>query len=106
MNYCNKCGSQLRPDEIYCPVCGNRTVKASKTVYRTENRSKTVAGLLGIFLGGWGIHNFYLGRYKRGIWQIIVTIFTCGFGSVWGLIEGILILCDRIPVDADGTPLL
>ena len=41
-----------------------------------------------------------------GILQIVVTILTCGAGSLWGFIEGILILCGTtITKDADGIPL-
>ena len=69
-------------------------------------KSKLTAGLLGIFLGGWGVHRFYLGYTKMGIIQIIVTLVTCGVGSLWGFIEGILILCgSTITTDADGNPL-
>lgn len=53
---------------------------------------KLVAGLLGILLGGLGIHKFYLGYSKEGIIQIVITVVTCGFGSIVGLIEGILYL--------------
>ncbi len=53
---------------------------------------KLVAGLLGILLGGFGIHKFYLGYTKEGIIQIVITFFTCGIGSIVGLIEGILYL--------------
>ena len=70
-----------------------------------ERKSKLVAGLLGILLGGIGVHNFYLGNTKRGIIQIIVTFVTCGIGGLWGLIEGILILCGNINTDANGNPL-
>src|ERR1051326_3372790 len=55
-------------------------------------KSKLVAGLLGIFLGGLGVHRFYLGYIGMGIIQIVVTVLTCGIGHFWGLIEGILIL--------------
>lgn len=68
-------------------------------------KSKMAAGLLGIFLGAWGIHNFYLGNTTRGIIQIVVTIVTCGMGGLWGFIEGIMILCGSISTDANGTPL-
>lgn len=71
-----------------------------------EQKSKVVAGLLGIFLGAWGIHRFYLGYTKIGIIQIIVTFVTLGIGSLWGFIEGILILCgSKITTDANGNPL-
>ena len=42
--------------------------------------------------GGFGVHRFYLGFTKIGVIQIIVTIFTCGIGSLWGFVEGILYL--------------
>lgn len=68
-------------------------------------KSKMAAGLLGIFLGAWGIHNFYLGFTKKAVIQIIVTLVTCGIGGIWGFVEGILILCGKIDADADGNPL-
>lgn len=69
-------------------------------------KSRLVAGLLGIFLGGLGVHRFYLGYTGIGVTQIIVTIVTCGIGSIWGLIEGIMILANSgITTDAQGRPL-
>ena len=53
---------------------------------------KVVAGIFGILLGGLGIHKFYLGYTKEGIIQIVVTVVTCGIGSIIGLIEGIIYL--------------
>jgi TM2 domain-containing membrane protein YozV len=60
-----------------------------------QRKDKTTTALLAIFLGGLGIHKFYLGGPKQktaGIIQIVVTIITCGFGSILGLIEGIIYL--------------
>ena len=57
-----------------------------------QQKSKIIAGILGIFLGGLGIHNFYLGRTTRAVIQLVLTIFTFGVASLWGFIEGILIL--------------
>ncbi|MCI6573780.1 MAG: TM2 domain-containing protein [Actinomycetaceae bacterium] len=70
-------------------------------------RSRLVAGLLGIFLGGLGIHRFYLGYTSIGIIQIVVSIFTLGLGSLWGFIEGIMILAraNSFQHDANGRPL-
>lgn len=68
-------------------------------------KSKMAAGLLGIFLGAWGIHNFYLGFTNKAIAQIFVSLCTCGVGGLWGFIEGILILTGSIDKDADGNPL-
>ena len=69
-------------------------------------KSKLVAGLLGILVGGLGVHRFYLGYIGLGIAQIAVTLLTCGVGHLWGLIEGILILVGSgITTDSEGRPL-
>ncbi len=56
-----------------------------------ENK-KMIAGILGILIGGLGIHKFVLGYTKEGIIQIVITFITCGAGSIVGLIEGIIYL--------------
>jgi TM2 domain-containing membrane protein YozV len=53
---------------------------------------KMVAGILGILLGAWGVHKFYLGFIGPGVIQIVLTILTCGVGGILGLIEGIIYL--------------
>jgi TM2 domain-containing membrane protein YozV len=70
-----------------------------------SDKTKLVAGLLQIFLGGFGIGRFYLGDNKTAIWQIVVTVLTCGIGSIWGLIDGIIILATDNVTDAQGRPL-
>ena len=39
-----------------------------------ERKSKIAAGLLGIFIGSLGVHNFYLGYTKKAIIQISLTV--------------------------------
>ncbi|MCR4697023.1 MAG: TM2 domain-containing protein [Lachnospiraceae bacterium] len=89
-----------------------------------ERKSKIAAGLLGIFLGCYGVHNFYLGYTKKAIIQVSVSAGCLVIGTalcwlilpmllyfglfgmgVWGLIEGIMILAGSINVDAKGIPL-
>ena len=53
---------------------------------------KIVAGILGILLGGLGVHKFYLGYNKEGLIQIAITVCTLGVGGIVGLIEGIIYL--------------
>jgi TM2 domain-containing membrane protein YozV len=53
---------------------------------------KIAAGICGILLGGLGIHKFILGYTKEGIIQIVISVCTCGIGSLIGLIEGIIYL--------------
>ncbi|CAN5716945.1 hypothetical protein BH24ACT4_BH24ACT4_23260 [soil metagenome] len=68
-------------------------------------KQKMVSGILGILLGAWGIHSFYLGNSKKGIIQIVATVLTCGLAGIWGLIEGIMILIGNVKTDAYGVPL-
>jgi TM2 domain-containing membrane protein YozV len=70
-----------------------------------SDKQKLVAGLLQIFLGSIGIGRFYMGDTKTGVWQIVVTVLTCGLGSIWGLIDGIMILAGDNAKDANGLPL-
>ena len=60
------------------------------------SNKKLAAGLLGIFLGSFGIHKFVLGYTKAGLIMLLVTVLTCGVaGFVMGLIgviEGIIYL--------------
>jgi TM2 domain-containing membrane protein YozV len=56
-----------------------------------SDKSKIVAGLLQILLP-FGIGRFYIGDTKTGVIQLIVTIITCGIGSLWSLIDGIIML--------------
>jgi len=63
-----------------------------------RGKQKIVAGLLGVLLGGLGVHHFYLGSTMAGVIELIATFVTCGVASLVGLIEGILIL---VMSDAD-----
>lgn len=46
-------------------------------------KSKMAAGLLGIFLGSFGVHNFYLGYTGKAVAQLLHTVLTCGFGPLF-----------------------
>lgn len=61
-------------------------------MYRNR-KNKVVAGLLAIFLGGFGIHKFYLGRIG---WGIVYLLFCWTYiPSVIGFIEGIVYLASN-----------
>jgi TM2 domain-containing membrane protein YozV len=55
-----------------------------------EPNKKVAAGVLGILLGGFGIHKFYLGYTKAGI--IMLLLFCTGISGIIGLVEGIMYL--------------
>lgn len=69
----------------------------------SSTKSKVAAGLFAIFLGGWGIHKFYLGFTGPGLVYLLVN--TVGFAITWlflfipnfvlgvmALVEGIIYL--------------
>ena len=70
----------------------------SQTAQPPQSKSKVAAGLLAIFLGGLGIHKFYLGYTTQGIILLLVTFFGLLIfvgpivTGVISLIEGIIYL--------------
>ncbi len=69
-----------------------------------SDKSKVVAGILGILLGTFGVGRFYTGHTKIGVLQLVVGVCTFGIGGLWGVIDGILILITG-GTDALGRPL-
>lgn len=117
-NYCGNCGTELQPGAAVCMSCGF-SVNTSNTSSIPGAKSKIAAALLAFFLGGLGIHNFYLGYNGKAIAQlsvflvcVLISVISCGFlafvcfiPSIWALIDFILILCGSINTDANGVPL-
>lgn len=125
--FCKQCGRPIDDGQELCEDCKvkfenehqGETKSETTQTYQTTNtkstiqptpKSKIAAGILGILLGAFGVHNFYLGYTGKAIAQLLITLLTCGFGafisSIWGLIEGILILTGNINVDGYGNPLV
>jgi TM2 domain-containing membrane protein YozV len=69
-----------------------------------SDKSKMVAGLLQIFLGGFGAGRFYTGHTGIAVAQIAVSWLTCGLGAIWPLVDGIMMLAGKV-TDAQGRPL-
>ncbi|WP_245306475.1 TM2 domain-containing protein [Acidipropionibacterium timonense] len=101
-------GAPSYPNQPYAPVpYGYPGVPAM------SSRSKLAAGLLGVFLGTLGIHNFYIGRTGKGVAQLLISVLSAGIlapvSTIWGLIEGIMILAATPPssfaYDAEGRTL-
>ena len=109
-SYCPNCGAQTAPGAVICTACGvSVTPTGAAPVANGQQKSKLAAGLLGIFLGSLGVHNFYLGNTGKAVAQLLITVLSCGAGAavsgIWGLVEGILILTGSINTDAKGVPL-
>lgn len=115
--FCTSCGAPVEEGQNNCTSCGapiggaQATQQAAQPNFQqtaptgVEQKSKLVAGLLQLFLGGFGVGRFYLGYSGIGVAQILVTLFTCGIGGIWPFIDGIMILTGSVKVDAKGIPL-
>ena len=75
---CVKCGIPKDDGASYCPHCGKGTNDDAAVCFSCGcslantgdgTKSKLAAGLLGIFFGSLGIHNFYSGYTKKAIIQ-------------------------------------
>lgn len=113
---CDECEATLNTNpvenenvEVVKEVGVNNTNTTNNSNNTSTAKSKIAAGLLGVFLGAFGVHNFYLGYTGKAVGQLLITILSCGaltpISAIWGLIEGILILSGEISKDANGVPL-
>lgn len=119
-NVCPQCGAPIAPGASECKFCGekleqkqmnqqtvNNAQTQPQTVYVQQPivqpvyvsgvnpawpvKSKAVAAILAIFLGGIGAHKFYLGEIGMGI---LCLCFCWTFiPATIGFIEGIIYLC-------------
>lgn len=69
-----------------------------------SSKSKVVAGVLQLCLGGLGAGRFYKGDVGIGIAQLLVSVLTVGVGVIWPVVDGIVMLAGR-PTDREGRPL-
>ena len=117
MKFCPNCGKEVGENQDICLGCGRAVNKQPVQSADPNAKSKLVAGLLAIFLGSLGVHNFYLGNTGKAVAQLllsifgyILAIFIIGFfmvaaAGIWSLIEGIMILTGSIKTDGKGQPL-
>lgn len=113
MAYCRKCGNQIMEGINFCPSCGadctltqknsqNNTPPQPTIVYvqapqqqsvyvHKIEKSKGVALLLCFFLGGFGIHQFYLGNTTQGVFYLLFS-WTC-IPALISIIDFIILLC-------------
>jgi TM2 domain-containing membrane protein YozV len=73
--YCDNCGKPTQANQVMCTGCGVMVAT------NRGQKSKLVAGLLAIFLGGIGAHKFYLGYSKEALIYL-------GFSIIGGAISG------------------
>ena len=81
--FCSECGNSLIETAVICPKCGSPTPRFGQyvgpvgglgqntgVVYATQQKSKSVAVILAVFLGFWT----YLYTYKKDVGIFWVTL--------------------------------
>jgi TM2 domain-containing membrane protein YozV len=73
-----------------------------------QPKTRVIFVLLGIFLGTFGVHNFYAGYAKKGAMQLLATVLIAVYAQIagwlwlavwlWAIVE----VC-MVNQDADGT---
>ena len=90
--FCFDCGSAINAKAEICPRCGVRQHAPPSFIGAStpSGKNRIAAALFAVFLGGLGIHKFYLGRVVQGI---LYLLFCWTFIPAFiGLIEGIIYL--------------
>ena len=107
--FCGSCGSESNPTAVLCLKCGVSLLsEASPGQVDATSKSRLTAGLLNLllpFIAVGGVGRMYLGYTQVGVWQLIITLVTCGIGGLWPFIDGIMILCGKPAKDAQGKAL-
>ncbi|EDN67474.1 TM2 [Beggiatoa sp. PS] len=78
---CSTCDAVIHRKAEICPKCGIRQRKPA---------DKLILLFLAFFLGGFGLHRFYLGNYFLGILYLLFS--WTGISSFIAFIEGIVFL--------------
>ena len=72
---------------------------------QSQQKSKLVVLLLAIFLGEFGVHNFYIGNIKNGVIQLVLGVLCLGIVSwIWALYEAVQIYQGAVTTDPNGVP--
>ncbi len=90
--YCKDCGAVIDARAEICPKCGVRQLPVPSVLggVAPNGRSRIIAALLAFFLGGFGIHKFYLGQTG---WGIVYLVFCWTFiPSIVALVEFVFLL--------------
>jgi len=86
MKYCAQCGAQLVDEAVVCPHCGCAVAPTKTVDPNASPKSRLITLLLCIFVGGLGIHRFYVGKIGTGI-LFLLTAGVFGIGVIVDLIK-------------------
>ncbi|MBO4632358.1 MAG: TM2 domain-containing protein [Lentisphaeria bacterium] len=71
-----------------------------------NQKSRLAYILLAIFLGGFGVHNFYAGYNQKAVIQLLLTLFL-GWTVIVAIAVFVWVIIDIVQVtaDANGVPM-
>lgn len=101
-------------DEVRFELEGGHAVRVGLLGFYGEEpkavKSKYLAGILSLAFGWAGLSRFYLGYYKVGFIQVLLTLFLVYakfmvFVPQWGFVEAVLLFSSKFDRDAKGRPL-
>lgn len=92
--FCSECGSVIKAKAELCPKCGCRQTLHYSSVNisasASNGKSRITAAVLAFFLGGIGVHKFYLGQIGLGF--VYLIFFWTFVPAIIAFIEFILYL--------------
>lgn len=68
MAFCKECGEIINEKAEICVKCG---VRQKQEIIIPGGKSRITAALLAFFLGGIGVHKFYMGKTVMGILYLL-----------------------------------
>jgi TM2 domain-containing membrane protein YozV len=107
-SFCPWCGAPTLPLAEICVKCGTRVAK--KLEWDISPKSRLATTLLAFFLGGLGVHRFYIGKTETAIVMLLLGIggaattwFLVGLGyillttvEIWALVDFIFAVAGRM----------
>jgi len=89
--FCRGCGVAIHRTAAACPKCGAvQGIGSVSTVSLSGGPDRVTAVLLAFFLGGLGVHKFYLGKIAQGIFYLL--FFWTLIPAIIAFIEGVFYL--------------
>jgi hypothetical protein len=101
-------------DEVRFELEGGNAIRVGLLGFYGEEpkavKSKYLAGILSLLFGWAGLSRFYLGYYRIGFIQVLLTVFLVYakfmvFVPQWGFVEAVLLFSSKFDRDAKGRPL-
>jgi TM2 domain-containing membrane protein YozV len=118
-SYCQSCGAATHARDVSCSKCGAGLLRSAGVGIGGEvsPKSRLMTALLAFFVGEFGLHRLYLGKYGTGSAMLVLMLL--GFATMalyvgfflflvvaaWAIVDLVLVLLGKT-VDAQGRMVL